>query len=273
MQHGWPVRPIPPSDAKAVAALVLGILCLVGTFCWLGMPLGVPAVVLGALALRDIRRSDGMLGGSGLAIAGIVMGAVGSLLFLCTVGFLAVGFFKARAIATTGPSPAPVPVSPTPPPGVAPPLVPPGGWGSIHVVVVHPSAGASLRVQLADEARAAKTAGESLLVETIAPACSACVEIAREMPEPELQTALAGVRVVHVDIDEFGPEANAMHLDTPSLPWFYVVDTRGAVRDGISADEWGDNAADEIAPVLDAFLHGRLRARRAPFGSKPGTTL
>jgi hypothetical protein len=275
MQPGWPVRPIPPSDAKAVAALVLGIVCLVGALCWLGLPLGVPAVILGVLSLRDIRRSDGLLGGSGMAIAGIVMGAVGSLIFVCTAGFLIVGLLHASTIATSGPKPTvPPPIAPTaPPPAATPPLVPPGGWGSVHVVIVHPSAGATLRAQLAEEARAAKTAGERLLVETIAPACSACVEIAREIPEPELQAALAGVRVVHVDVDEFGVEAEHMHLDTPNLPWFYLLDTHGGVRDGISADEWDDNDAGEIAPVLDAFLHGRLKARRAPFGSKPGTTL
>jgi hypothetical protein len=273
MQPVWHARPIPPNDAKAITALVLGILCLVGTFCWMGVPLGVPAIILGALALRDIRRSDGMLGGGGMAIAGIVMGSIGALVFVCWVGFLGVAFYSASKVAPLVP---PVPVAPTAPVATAPPaLLPPGGWGRIHVVALHPSASQTLRAQLADEMRAAKTAGESVLVETIAPACAACVEIARAMPEPELQTALSSVRIVHVDVDEFGLEAASLHLHTPTLPWFYVIDSHGDPRDGISADEWDDNDADEIAPVLQAFVQRKLSTRRHAWGGAGGggTTL
>jgi hypothetical protein len=267
MQPVWHARPIPPNDAKAIAALVLGILCLVGTFCWLGVPLGVPAVILGALAHRDIRRSDGMLGGSGMATAGIVMGSLGSLVFACWIAFMAFAFFRAT---TATPAVPPVAVAPTAPAATtSPALVPPGGWGRIHVVALHPSASQTLRAQLADEARAAKTAGESVLVETIASSCAACVEIARAMPEPELQAALSSVRVVHVDVDEFGLEAASLHLHTPALPWFYLVDMHGDPRDGVSADEWDDNDADEIAPVLQAFVLRKLPARRHPWGGTP----
>jgi hypothetical protein len=272
MQPVWHARPIPPNDAKAIAALVLGILCLVGTFCWMGVPLGVPAIILGALAHRDIRRSDGMLGGGGMATAGIVMGSLGSLVFACWIGFMGFAFFRASRAVT--PLVPPVAIAPTPPAATAPPaLLPPGGWGRIHVVALHPSSSQTLRAQLADEARAAKTAGESVLVETIAPACAACVEIARAMPEPELQTVLATVRVVHVDVDEFGLEAASLHLHTPALPWFYLVDSHGDPRDGISADEWDDNDADEIAPVLQAFVQRKLSTRRHPWGGAGGTPL
>jgi hypothetical protein len=267
MQPVWHAQPIPPNDAKAIAALVLGILCLVGSFCWLGAPLGVPAVILGSLALRDIRRAQGMLGGAGMAIAGVVMGALGSLVFACVVAFAVFFAFKASSITPVAP---PVAIAPTAPAVTTPPaLVPPGGWGRIHVVALHPSASQTLRAQLADEARSAKTAGESVLVETIATSCAACVEIARAMPEPDLQTALAKVRVVHVDVDEFGLEASTLHLHTPSLPWFYLVDMHGDPRDGISADEWDDNEADEIAPVLQAFVQRKLSARRHPWGGTP----
>ncbi len=271
---GWPTPPVAPNDAKSVVSMVLGIVCLLGTFCWLGAPLGVPAIVLGALAHRDIRRSGGMVGGGGMATAGIVMGSVGSLVFACWGVFLIFAMWKARALApamapapVAGPGlgPAPAPTAVTAPTS----LVPPGGWGRIHVTVLHPSAARTLRAQLADEARAAKAAGESVLVESVGPGCRACVEIARAMPEPELQAALAGVRLVHVDVEEFGLEASTMHLDTPSLPWFYLVDMHGAPRDGVSADEWDDNDADAIAPVLDAFVKGRLQGRRQTWGGTP----
>ena len=264
MQPAWYPRPAPTTDAKAVAALVLGILSLVGTMCWLGAPLGVPAIILGALAIRDVRRSEGMTGGVGLATAGIVTGALGSVVFACFVGFVIFAALKGGTSSLV-PGPSPGPPALTPVPTMAPPLVPPGGWGRIHVVVLHPSAAHSLRAQLGDEVRAGKTSGESVLVETIGPSCAACVEIARAMPDPALQTALADVRVVHVDVAEFDVEASALHLTTPGLPWFYLVDSHGDPRDGISADEWDDNDAEDIAPVLEAFTQGKLKARRLPW--------
>ena len=269
MQPAWHIRPVPPTDAKAIVSLVLGILSLLGTMCWLGAPLGIPAIILGTLAIRDIRRSDGMAGGTGLATAGVVMGSLGSLVFACVVGFAIFMWGKAGSVTVPGPSPVPPAALPTV--VTAPPLVPPGGWGHIHVVVLHPSSSQTLRAQLADEVRAGKTASETVLVETIAPSCPACVEIAREMPEPALQAVLASVRLVHVDVGEFDVEASSLHLSTPGLPWFYLVDIRGDPRDGISADEWDDNDADEIAPVLDAFLHGALHSRRQVW--RGGTSL
>jgi hypothetical protein len=66
----------------AIAALLLGL------FGWILVGLGsVAAVVLGIVSLRQINASGGWLKGRGLAIAGIVLGAVmGGLMLL---GFIA----------------------------------------------------------------------------------------------------------------------------------------------------------------------------------------
>src|SRR5262249_20396564 len=75
-----PVR----TSGKAVVALVLGLLslvCLVLT--------GLPALLLGFFALREINRSDGRLGGRRPAIAGMVLGAAGtSVVLVWLVGML-----------------------------------------------------------------------------------------------------------------------------------------------------------------------------------------
>lgn len=63
------------NSSKAVVSLVLGILAL---FC--NILAGLPALILGILALRDIGRSRGRLSGQGLAIAGIATGCICSLL-------------------------------------------------------------------------------------------------------------------------------------------------------------------------------------------------
>jgi hypothetical protein len=62
------------TSGKAVASLVLGFL----SFCTLLLT-GIPAIVLGALALRDVGRGRGRVKGQGLAIGGLVLGIVGTL--------------------------------------------------------------------------------------------------------------------------------------------------------------------------------------------------
>jgi hypothetical protein len=55
---------------KAVASLICGvILCFV--------PSSIAAVILGHLALSDIKRSAGRMAGQGMAVAGLVMGYIG----------------------------------------------------------------------------------------------------------------------------------------------------------------------------------------------------
>jgi uncharacterized membrane protein YhaH (DUF805 family)/DNA-directed RNA polymerase subunit RPC12/RpoP len=73
------------NSGKAIASLVLGILSL---FC--NVLSGLPALIVGILALRDIGRSQEPLGGRGLAVAGIITACVGTLLS-CVVFF--VGLF------------------------------------------------------------------------------------------------------------------------------------------------------------------------------------
>ncbi len=75
----------------AVASLVLGILGLLTFFFLLGGLLGLIAVILGIVALGKIKRGEA--DGRGMAIAGIITGAISlvlTVLILVTVGsFLA----------------------------------------------------------------------------------------------------------------------------------------------------------------------------------------
>ena len=73
------------TDGKAVASLVLGIL---GYMCF-GPLAHIPGVILGHLARRDIRESNGTLGGDGLALAGLILSYVGIVLtFVMFVPFV-----------------------------------------------------------------------------------------------------------------------------------------------------------------------------------------
>jgi hypothetical protein len=73
----------PRSNSLAMASLALNVFCLVGN---------VAAIVAGVLALRQIARSNGTLGGRALAIAGIALGIAGlGMSWLAYSMFLAKG--------------------------------------------------------------------------------------------------------------------------------------------------------------------------------------
>lgn len=79
-------------DSSSVAALVLGVLTMIlSLFCGLlAIPSGIAAIVLG---VKGRARSQQMGRGSGLAVTGIVLGAVGiaiALIFLVVLAGLGV---------------------------------------------------------------------------------------------------------------------------------------------------------------------------------------
>ena len=69
------------TSGKAIASLVLGLLSIVG-MCLTG----IPGLIFGILGLSEIGKSNGRLGGKGLAIAGIVLSCL--FTFISTVGML-----------------------------------------------------------------------------------------------------------------------------------------------------------------------------------------
>src|SRR5256885_9214183 len=88
-QPGQPGQPYPyaaaarPDAQGTMPAMVLGIVAvvvsLVGCDCWfleiVAVPLGIVAIVMGINARNRANASQGALGGSGKALAGIITGA------------------------------------------------------------------------------------------------------------------------------------------------------------------------------------------------------
>jgi Domain of unknown function (DUF4190) len=68
--QGQPYGQQPPTDGKATASLVLGILSII---CF-GILAGIPAIILGHISRGNIQRSMGRLSGGGMAMAGLIMG-------------------------------------------------------------------------------------------------------------------------------------------------------------------------------------------------------
>jgi hypothetical protein len=84
----------PETNGKAITALVLGI----GGFLICPVVLSVAAIVIGGQARNEIRSSQGLQSGDGLAKAGVILGIVSlvlSALFL--IGIIAFGVLGAES--------------------------------------------------------------------------------------------------------------------------------------------------------------------------------
>ena len=80
-----------PNSTAAIVSLVFGILT------WIFLPVIGPivAVVAGHMARAEIRRSNGQVGGGGMAIAGLVLGYLQIALFVLAIcAIVAIGFLS-----------------------------------------------------------------------------------------------------------------------------------------------------------------------------------
>jgi hypothetical protein len=269
-----PAAPLTPTRAVARSGLATESLVSGAVAFVVGPLAGLAALAFGLLARREI--ATGALRGRGRATAGLVLGAVGSVAWAAAV---VAGFFIWRArldAAAEGPVAAPLaapaaPAAADQPPPARDRRVGPGGTvprqttvevrGAITLVEVG-VAESSLASALVEQAAAASAAGDTLLVTTTRGGCEPCDGFVASLPHPLMQEALANVRVVRVDIDVFGDDLEALRLRHDVLPGFFLLDFDLAPRDAIHGGEWGEDIAQNIAPVLGPFVRGALRQRK-----------
>ena len=84
MQSGWQPPPPPsyaakPAQGLAIASLIVWIFSVTLGWCYLGILSGPVAVALGIASLVQINKKPEQYGGKGMAIAGVVMGAIAFL--------------------------------------------------------------------------------------------------------------------------------------------------------------------------------------------------
>ena len=109
---GYPAAPPPPpgygygpgggmpiSNKKALWSMILGILGLVCC----GFFAGIPALILGRSAQREIDASGGMQTGRGMATAGFVLGIISCVLGVISVILFLTGAIHFNASTTTSP--------------------------------------------------------------------------------------------------------------------------------------------------------------------------
>jgi hypothetical protein len=259
----------PTTDSRAALSLAFGITSLVT--CGLT---GIPAVVLGFGAQSSIRSSRGRLVGSGMAAWGIATGILGTVLGMVALTLVVVGTVMSARTASTAvhPSiPAPEATAPAWSPTAPTLSAGPTMVGAIRVVDLDVTAHATFRQQLEGEYHRATSAHQTLILMTNKRKCDVCDEIAASLSDARMQTALAHVEIVRVDVDDFAEDLHAGGMLEETLPWFYKVDASLHPVDAVSAGEWAENVPENMAPVLGSFVAGTLRIRRDP--SSLGTSL
>ena len=105
-----PVVPVvvavqPKTNTKALVSLILGVCSYILSA---GILTGLPAVILGHMALREIERSEGKEEGRSLAIIGLVLGYIAIVATIIGCAFVAIfilGIFGAVGAATSQPQP------------------------------------------------------------------------------------------------------------------------------------------------------------------------
>ncbi len=87
---GWGPPPLPSANGMATASLVCGILGVIPCFIVNGA-LAVVALVLGIMVVRKINAGTAAPDGRGMAVAGIVLGAIGTVLVTLYVALIIIG--------------------------------------------------------------------------------------------------------------------------------------------------------------------------------------
>lgn len=88
-QPGYGYAPRPTTSTKAVLGLVFGIISIL--FCYVGVLIGPAAIVLSVMARKEIDAAPpGAVEGRGMAIAGLVTGIIGTLIWATVIALIVV---------------------------------------------------------------------------------------------------------------------------------------------------------------------------------------
>lgn len=149
------------------------------------------------------------------------------------------------------------------PPVDAPPRTVTHDEGGVTVVdlgIDAPSLDDALKQQLAT----AERAGQTLLLMLTGRRCDPCRGVDASLGDPRMQKALAGVRLVRVDLEVFGEELSLLNLPVDLYPSFFLLRPDLTPIDAIHGGEWDADIPVNIAPVLGPFVRGEYDTRRHP---------
>jgi hypothetical protein len=271
-----PPAPTAPwqDSAKTNGTSIFALLAsLSGFVCFLGVG-GALGVVLGLIARSEISRAGGRETGRGLSTAAIALGLLNVCLTVIgvAVGITYLAQAKPSRVARSAPAAtAPAWGAPSAPPRTKSPsrIAPPprasreaGSQVTTLGQITLADISGDLEAELDNQRKLAAAAGETLVLWLVVPNCKPCDGVAAALTSTEGQKALAKVRLVRVDRDDFQPELDRLGIPTEKIPGFALLDARSHARDFIHGGEWDADIAANIAPVLGKFVHGGYAKRR-----------
>ena len=112
---------------------------------------------------------------------------------------------------------------------------------------------------------------QTLLVMLTGATCTPCRGVDAALNNPMMQEALASVRLVRIDLKVFREELAELSMPTNIYPAFLLLDAEMRPLDGIHGGEWDADIAKNIAPILDAFVHGKYETRRHDWSARAGS--
>lgn len=266
----WPAHEPAKTNGTSIFALTASIF---GFVCFVGVG-GVLGVILGLVARGEIARSEGRERGRGLANAAIVLGTLN--LCVAVIG-LAIGItYLANQTPRVARRAVPAATTPGAPPratthpGRAPSSAPrasqeSGGQVTSLGTITVADIARDFEADLETQRQAASASGETLVLWLTVSGCRPCAGVAAALTSPIAQKALAKVRFVRVDRDEFQVELERLGIPTEKIPGFVLVDAHNHPLDFIHGGEWDADIPANIAPVLGKFAHRSYSARRYPW--------
>lgn len=141
--------------------------------------------------------------------------------------------------------------------------------GRIEVVEIGLSA-SQLRAALLAQSELARAKGQVMLMMTTGRDCGPCRGVDAALDDPLVQQALAGVRLVRVDLRVFKEELAELQMPTNLYPAFFLLGPDMVPKDGIHGGEWDEDIPKNIAPVLGAFARGQYKKRRHDWSPTTG---
>jgi hypothetical protein len=133
--------------------------------------------------------------------------------------------------------------------------------GKIEVVDVGLSS-RGLKEVLLTQSSLARAGAKRVLVMTTGRECQPCQGVATSLEDSRMQQALAGVRLVRVDLKVFKEELAALKMSVDVYPAFFLLGEDMTPIDGIHGGEWDADVPRNIAPVLRGFVKGEYLERR-----------
>jgi Domain of unknown function (DUF4190) len=280
---GAPAPPAEPAvtSGLATASLVFGI---IGFLCLPAVG-GLLALTFGIAAKNEIARSEGTRTGSGMAMAGAILGGLNLLVGIGLLVLLMAAISGGGSVATTPVTPpivapppvAPLPTAPAPTAtnGSKNATAPSGGASSREGGVTEAKIGSvdlvdvagvpSLGAELDRQRKIAQKDGKKMLLWVVVSDCLPCNGVAASLPDPKMQHALENIRLVRVNAREYGAELGFLGVPVEKVPGFVLLADTNRPVDFVDGGEWDEDVARNIAPVLGNFVRGRYAKRRDPW--------